>query len=595
MILATLHRMGRLCLACSRALPKRAAAKLRYCNTRCRSRAYRERHPRSAKAAPASDAAPRAPSPRAPSGAATPSPLPRPAPTAKPPRSSPKGRQPRPSRARARKPPVADLLNQLRTELLGAIAATEHRILARAQQGGLLVPLARQLLSQAPPNAAGYRLVLPPEVVGGKPRYAPRKTAAGTAPCWTVRPLQLPDDDRLRDGETYRIIWLDAQGRRIPPSSEAGVPGLRFCLSRATSSDDPIDKQYEQALLAASGQPDESAVRKRVTERTLRRAQELEEQAALARQAERQAAELQRREVHLAAARKQTEALAEVQRRAKELADAQIAAQHPAWQRWLPVALSLVPVLIQIGLLYWEQFQKPADPNEGQPEAAPNKLHEAFHEALTRISGALDKLADPPAQPAGHRPQVESSNPAPSLSAPGPRPPEPEAAAPMLASNPGPPAQSIASAPPKMTPALFDLEQKKRRMAEIQKEVESLMQAPDSPEKASRLMNLHSEATQLVEQARALSRQDPTPAQSSPLPSAPAAPAPPPKMLLSKEQMEAKLARFYTLNEQHSTLSVQPPSAERDRQMADGLAEAQALISELAAARDAALNLMSAN
>ena len=236
------------------------------------------------------------------------------------------------------------------------------------------MPLACQLLSQAPLNAAGYRLVLPPEWVGGKPRYAPRKTAAGTAPCWTVRPLQLPDDDRLREGEVYRIVWLDAQGCRIPPPPEAGVPGLRFFLARATLSDDPVDQQYEQALGAATGQPSEAKVRQQVAERHLRRARELEEQAALDRRAEREAAELRRTATNLAETRKQAAELAEVQRRAKDLAAAQVAAQHPSWQLWLPVALSFLPTLMQGGLLLWERSQTASDAKmrkTRQPQQAP--------------------------------------------------------------------------------------------------------------------------------------------------------------------------------------------------------------------------------
>ena len=182
-ILGTLSRMGKKCLSCSRALPGEAAARLRYCNTKCRSRAYRERHRSLRGSANAAGARPTAALPQSPSFPNTP-----PAPRAPSPHLPPPPRRLGTSRggspgAKTRRPPVSDLLNAIRTELREALAGAEHRIVARAREAVAPVPLARQLLSQAPPQAAGYRLVLPPDSVGGKPRYAPRKTAAGTSPC----------------------------------------------------------------------------------------------------------------------------------------------------------------------------------------------------------------------------------------------------------------------------------------------------------------------------------------------------------------------------------------------------------------------------
>jgi len=402
---------------------------------------------------------------------------------------------------------VSDLLNSLRTEFLEALAGAERRIVARAREAGAPVPLARQLLSQAPSNATGYRLVLPPDSVGGKPRYAPRKTAAGTAPCWTVRPLQLPDDDRLREGEVYRIVWLDAQGCRILPTPAAGVPGLRFFLARATLSDDPVDQQFEQALVAATGQPSEAKVRQQVAERHLRRAHDLEQQAALARRAEREAEEVRRTAAHLAETRKQAAELAEVQRRAKDLAAAQVAAQHPSWQLWLPVALSFLPTLMQGGLLLWERFQTAPDPKDEQNEAARSKVRGAFNEALMQISGALDKLSPSSARQAGPPLQAVPAKNTSSLPAAAVETAARDAKVPTPSPQTASPEPLVGPSSVQALPGLRELEQKQARLAEVKLEVASLAKASDSVEKLDRLRRLYVELGQLVQQTYALTSQ----------------------------------------------------------------------------------------
>lgn len=516
----------------------------------------------------------------------------------------PQPRPPTPHRlgqphARAPRPDIAELLTQLRTELLGALAGAESRIVARARDIGAPVPLARQLLSQAPATAVSYRLALPADSVGGKPRYAPRKTAAGTVPSWTVQPLQLPDDDRLREGEVYRIVWLDAQGRRIPPSPAAGVPGLRYFLARATLSDDPVDQQYEQALAAAVGQPGEPQVRQQIAQRCLRRARELEEQAALDRKAKRDAEELRRTEAHLAEARKQTEALAQVQRRAKELADAQVAAQHPTWQLWLPVALSFLPALVQVGLLLWDRLPSDSDPEGKQGEDSQNRLRGAFHDALAQIGDALGKLSapsplqtKPPLQPvaaASTNSLSASATPAAPTAVTAPAAPaaaEPEVRLPGPSLKETAPQHQNAESTSCGMPTFQELEQKKARLAEIQLELASLAQASDSLVKMQRLQNLHSEVAQLVHQAQVLTHRQALsiPAESTPQSVGPiASSSPPPPLDIWSQQLQPKVARIYELDAQHQALVTQPPSPERDRRLAACAAEAKALFAQLTA------------
>ena len=482
------------------------------------------------------------------------------------------------SRPETKEPALAELLTALRTELLAALAATERRLLGRARDAGMTVPLARQLLSQAPPSAVGYRLVLPADSVGGKPRYAPRKTTAGTAPCWTVRPLQLPDDDRLREGEVYRIVWLDAQGRRIAPMPTAGVPGLQFFLSKATLSDDPVDQQYEQALNAATGQPSESRVREHIAERSLRRARDLEEQTALRRRADREAEELRRAAAHLAEKRKQTEARAELQQQAQKLADAQVAAQHPTWQLWLPIGISFLPALVQVGLLIWDRFLSDPAAKGENADGSQNKLREVFRDALVQMSGVLNKLSPPsakqiePPQKSGSSPPAEAAQ---KPTMPGPAP------------EGNPPGPGVSTTQPPSGTAALELEKTKARIAEIQREAGSLAQAPDTLEKVNRLRSLNAEVTQLVAQAHELTRA---------LGTLPPVPLSPPRIEQTApsaqrnsktwEQLQAKVARFEELDRQHRALESQPRSLERDQRMAAGVAEAQGILAEMTAAGD---------
>ena len=160
-----------------------------------------------------------------------------------------------------------------------------------------------------------------------------------------------------------------------------------------------------------------------------------------------------------------------MQRRAKELAAAQVAAQHPSWQLWLPVALSFLPTLMQGGLLLWELAQTASDPKDEQNEAARGKLRGAFDEALMQIRGALDMLSPSSARQAG--PQLKAA-PAPSTSALPAAAVEraaQEATVPTLSSQTAPPEPSAGSSALQVHPVLPELEQKQARLAEVKREV----------------------------------------------------------------------------------------------------------------------------
>ena len=393
--------MGK-CLTCRKPLQEGAAITARYCHTNCRSRAYRMRCSYQRQQAQGSEPP-----------AQTVAPTERARPRSRPPQAD--------SAARPRPAPLREGMDALRAELLHAIAASEHRLRSRAPDAVPPPAMARQLQALAPESAVGYRLVLPPVALGDRPRYAPRRTQPGETPLWTLQPLQLPDDDRLRDGEVYRIVWLDAHGRRIPPDPARGVAGLRYSLSLAPASDDPVTEEYAQALRAAGGQRYEGEVRKQYVAQKLRRARELEDEVARAREAERQRQHAQQLHEQEAELRQKNAERAEVERRAQALMKAHLQAQRPAWHTWLPIGLVLSPLLVQLGAYLGERRHAGAQgENAGRPTDSP--VLQALGQLVDRLPEVIDqaaKAAQGHAAPAGPPTAIADS------SAPPTDPPRP--------------------------------------------------------------------------------------------------------------------------------------------------------------------------
>jgi hypothetical protein len=102
---------------------------------------------------------------------------------------------------------------------LGGAASTAHR-----------VDLREQVTSQAPDGAVGYRLVLPRRVPDDGLRLSPRRSRSREVAWYSLSPFECPDDLRLCDGHWYHLVWYDAQGRRMRPSTEHGIPALYYFL-----------------------------------------------------------------------------------------------------------------------------------------------------------------------------------------------------------------------------------------------------------------------------------------------------------------------------------------------------------------------------
>ncbi len=93
------------------------------------------------------------------------------------------------------------------------------------------VDLRTQVISQAPKQAIGYRLVLPGHCTGDGPKLSPKRSQKRAAAWYSLTPFEYPDDLRLRNGSCYRVIWIDAAGLRIRLKPEESIPSLYFFLS----------------------------------------------------------------------------------------------------------------------------------------------------------------------------------------------------------------------------------------------------------------------------------------------------------------------------------------------------------------------------
>lgn len=92
------------------------------------------------------------------------------------------------------------------------------------------VDLRTQVISQAPKQAIGYRLVLPGHCASDGPKLSPKRSQARASSWYSLTPFEYPDDLRLRDRSCYRVIWFDTAGLRIRLKPEEQIPVLYFFL-----------------------------------------------------------------------------------------------------------------------------------------------------------------------------------------------------------------------------------------------------------------------------------------------------------------------------------------------------------------------------
>ncbi len=96
--------------------------------------------------------------------------------------------------------------------------------------------LREQITAQAPKLAVGYRIVLPGRHAGDAPMLTPKRSRARDVAWYSLTPFEYPDDIRLRDGCWYRLIWIDAQEKRVRLQPGESVPGLYYFVGPAQLS-----------------------------------------------------------------------------------------------------------------------------------------------------------------------------------------------------------------------------------------------------------------------------------------------------------------------------------------------------------------------
>jgi len=113
---------------------------------------------------------------------------------------------------------------------------------------GCRVDLRTQVISQAPTQAIGYRLVLPGHCASDSPKLTPKRSQARASSWYSLTPFEYPDDLRLRDGSCYRLIWIDAAGLRIRLKPEEPIPVLYFFLRPPSAPNSTTEKESPELV-----------------------------------------------------------------------------------------------------------------------------------------------------------------------------------------------------------------------------------------------------------------------------------------------------------------------------------------------------------
>ncbi len=109
------------------------------------------------------------------------------------------------------------------------------------------VAFMEQLRKQQPEGAAGYRLALPTRSPADTPKIVPVPDSQGGVRYWRLAPFEVPDDIRLQDGLSYRVLWVDGVGQPLAPTTPY-VPSLSFFLGPPDSEQDKEDAAYAAIL-----------------------------------------------------------------------------------------------------------------------------------------------------------------------------------------------------------------------------------------------------------------------------------------------------------------------------------------------------------
>jgi hypothetical protein len=87
-------------------------------------------------------------------------------------------------------------------------------------------------------------LVLPARSPAETPKIVPGPDSQGGIRYWRLDPFEIPDDIRLQDGLSYRVVWVNATGQPLSATTPY-VPSLYFFLGPPDSEQDERNAAYE--------------------------------------------------------------------------------------------------------------------------------------------------------------------------------------------------------------------------------------------------------------------------------------------------------------------------------------------------------------
>lgn len=125
--------------------------------------------------------------------------------------------------------------------------ASDERIHTDAMPRPPRLAFVDQLRKQQPESAAGYRLVLPARSPTDTPKIVPVPDSQGGIRYWRLEPFEIPDDIRLQEGLSYRVLWVDSAGQPLVPTTPY-LPRLYFFLGPPDSEQDERNAAYEAIL-----------------------------------------------------------------------------------------------------------------------------------------------------------------------------------------------------------------------------------------------------------------------------------------------------------------------------------------------------------
>ena len=255
------------------------------------------------------------------------------------------------------------------------------------------IPFDRQVLSQAPPEAVAYRLVLPLRSHAELPKIAPAPDAGGQLRAYRLNPFELPSDIRLRDGHIYRILWVGPHGEPVPPQGTSHLPALHFFLGAADEPSNENDDEYASVLRDVSDPEVRRQCEVEIARQRLTKLQQQHEAAARERDLALQATEQRLRDEQEAAHRERLQALREENARIadqqRERHKQQMAENEKAENKTLLSALAVVFGIPAVGTAI-AAFKRKLDGDPMDWSEAKEKMSELLLGMATNIAKLQD-------------------------------------------------------------------------------------------------------------------------------------------------------------------------------------------------------------